>query len=135
MYPRLLATLAAVVILTASAAQAAWITRDVNLRAGPSTEHRVHAVLRSCTRIETRGSHRGWVRVNARRGHGWVSGRFVSYHRPAHCRARGQVHRPPAIVVPRHDFHHRPHRHQHRPQRPPRQRGDQQTPQPPYWGP
>lgn len=136
MYPRLLATLAAVAMLTASAAQAGWITRDVNLRAGPSTGHRIHAVLRACTRVDGRGSHRGWVRVGSPRGQGWVSGRYVSHNRPSYCRTRSHVHRPPVVVVPRHTYRHRPHHHRHglRPRHVPRG-GHHHTARPPYWGP
>ncbi|MCC6001451.1 MAG: SH3 domain-containing protein [Pararhodobacter sp.] len=139
----LTAALATMLITLGTAAHAGWITRDVNLRAGPSTGHRIHTVLRSCTQVDLRGTHRGWYRVVSRSGQGWVSGRYVSYQRPSFCRSRAQDRAPAFLHPPRHSYrapHHRSHRphdrrgQRHQGHRPPRHH-QQDAPQPPYWGP
>jgi len=77
---------AALTVATASTALASsWITQDVNLRNGPSTDHHVRAVLTVCTRVDVHERHGRWLRVDSHDGHGWVRAAYVSDHRPRGC--------------------------------------------------
>jgi uncharacterized protein YraI len=113
----------ALTVAGATTASASWVTRDVNVRSGPGTGHHVRHVARSCTPVSVHGHRHGWVRVDTSRGGGWISARYVSNHRPRHCRAThrsGHHHRPQVHIYLHHQPQviHRPHGHHHRPNRP-----------------
>lgn len=96
---------AALMLASAPAALASWITEDVNLRSGPGTHHHVRAVLTVCTQVDVHSHHGGWLRVDSHDGHGWVRAHFVSDHRPRACgRHRDHVtyyHDPDVYIRPR----------------------------------
>lgn len=88
---RYLVVALAMTIAGATTASASWVTRDVNVRSGPGTGHQVRHVARGCSAVQVHGHRQGWVRVDTGHGAGWISARYVSNHRPQHCRARVQA--------------------------------------------
>lgn len=68
-------------------AAAAYVTNDLNMRAGPSTRYQVIRVLRAGSPVELLrcASRNSWCEVSYRGLVGWVSGRYLSdgYQRPS----------------------------------------------------
>jgi uncharacterized protein YraI len=82
---------AAVLTVTSAGASFAttyWTTRDLNMRSGPGTNYHAQYVIPGCTQVEARRSQHGWLNVYYRHNWGWSSARYLSQHRPQHCRPR-----------------------------------------------
>jgi len=94
--------------MSATGAAASWVTRDLNMRAGPGTHHHVRAVLPRCAHIRIHHHRGGWSQVSWHGHRGWVSARYLSRHRPHHCGGHHyRPHRQPQHPYYPRDRHHR----------------------------
>lgn len=125
-------------------AAGAFVTNDLNMRAGPSTRHHVLRVLRAGSHVEILRCTSGpaWCEVYHRGRSGWVSARYLDDGRRPHRvapRSSGVIYGGPVVTFefrtgpryydpPPRVRHHRDRRHRDWRHYDPR-------PYDPYWGP
>jgi uncharacterized protein YraI len=92
---KILSLVAGALLLSASAASAAVVTRDLNLRSGPGTGYQIIGTMPAGAQVVVLGCGGAWCRVNWRGTEGFASSHYIAegggyVYGPAY---------PPAIVV------------------------------------
>lgn len=84
-----------------AAAQAAYTTGSVNVRAGPGTGYRVIATAPPGAFVDVRNCGGNWCRVNYRGIVGWMSARYIARGKPRYAPPQRYAYPPPVYYYPR----------------------------------
>ncbi|HET7714588.1 MAG TPA: SH3 domain-containing protein [Bauldia sp.] len=82
-------------LLTAAAAEAAYTTGAVNLRAGPGTRYPVITTAPPGAFVRVRNCGGSWCKVNYRGIAGWMSASYISDGGPRYYYPPRYIYRPP----------------------------------------